>query len=198
MTTQNIIGTTLSGQSGTGNFAGTTSPTFVTPALGTPASGNLVNCTGVSTGSLSTTNTSSNTAYYLPLVSASTTSNQTVYVASTLTFNASTGLLTSSGNVLTKVNGTESGAAVTANGYSGIITTSSLSTAAGGNYGITWTNNKLTATTLIFCSVVGGTNTNQHIDFVLQSGASIGAIIIYNTHPTAAFNGTIQIGYMVC
>ena len=47
MTTINQVGTTLSGQSGTGAFAGTTSPTFVTPALGTPASGNLSNCTGL-------------------------------------------------------------------------------------------------------------------------------------------------------
>lgn len=47
MATINIVGTSLSGQSGTGSFAGTTSPTFITPALGTPASGNLVNCTGL-------------------------------------------------------------------------------------------------------------------------------------------------------
>ena len=47
MTTINAVGTSLSGQSGTGSFAGTTSPTFVTPALGTPASGNLSNCTGL-------------------------------------------------------------------------------------------------------------------------------------------------------
>ena len=47
MTTINAVGTTLSGQSGTGAFAGTTSPTFVTPTLGTPASGNLSNCTGL-------------------------------------------------------------------------------------------------------------------------------------------------------
>jgi hypothetical protein len=40
------VGVGLSGQSGTGAFAGTNSPTFVTPALGTPASGNLANCTG--------------------------------------------------------------------------------------------------------------------------------------------------------
>jgi hypothetical protein len=38
--------------SGTGNVAMTTSPTFVTPALGTPASGTLTSCTGlpISTG----------------------------------------------------------------------------------------------------------------------------------------------------
>ena len=47
MATINSVGVSLSGQSGTGSFAGTTSPTFVTPALGTPASGNLSNCTGL-------------------------------------------------------------------------------------------------------------------------------------------------------
>ena len=47
MTTNDVINTSLIGQTGTGNFAGSTSPTFVTPALGTPASGNLVNCTGL-------------------------------------------------------------------------------------------------------------------------------------------------------
>ena len=45
MATNNAVNTTLSGQSGTGSFAGTTSPTFVTPVLGTPTSGNLSNCT---------------------------------------------------------------------------------------------------------------------------------------------------------
>lgn len=47
MATINAVGVGLSGQSGTGAFAGTTSPTFVTPALGTPSSGNLSNCTGL-------------------------------------------------------------------------------------------------------------------------------------------------------
>lgn len=36
--------------SGTGNVALTTSPTLVTPALGTPASGVLTNCTGTAAG----------------------------------------------------------------------------------------------------------------------------------------------------
>ena len=52
MTTINAVGVGLSGASGTGSFAGTTSPTFVTPILGTPQSGVLTSCTGlpVSTG----------------------------------------------------------------------------------------------------------------------------------------------------
>ena len=50
MSTINSVGVGLSGASGTGNFAGTTSPTFVTPTLGTPVSGVLTTCTGLPVG----------------------------------------------------------------------------------------------------------------------------------------------------
>src|SRR5689334_20685154 len=55
MVTSNAVNTSLSGQSGTGSFAGTTSPTFTTPILGTPSSGTLSNCTGYVPGNLSST-----------------------------------------------------------------------------------------------------------------------------------------------
>lgn len=45
MSTINDVGVGLSGVTGTGSFVGSTSPTFVTPVLGTPTSGNLSNCT---------------------------------------------------------------------------------------------------------------------------------------------------------
>lgn len=41
MTTQNIVNTTLSGQTGTGNFAGSISPSFTTPTIGTAFFTNL-------------------------------------------------------------------------------------------------------------------------------------------------------------
>lgn len=47
MTTNNAVNTTLSGQSGTGSFVGSNSPTFTTPILGTPQSGTLTSCTGL-------------------------------------------------------------------------------------------------------------------------------------------------------
>lgn len=47
MATANILGNGLTGISGTVAFAGTTSPTFITPVLGTPTSGILTNCTGL-------------------------------------------------------------------------------------------------------------------------------------------------------
>lgn len=46
MTTINAVGNGLSGSTGTGSFVGATSPTLVTPALGTPSSGVITNCTG--------------------------------------------------------------------------------------------------------------------------------------------------------
>lgn len=47
MATNNSVNVTLSGQTGTGTFVGSTSPTLVTPALGTPASGVATNITGL-------------------------------------------------------------------------------------------------------------------------------------------------------
>lgn len=52
MTTVNQVGVGLSGSSGSGSFAGTISPTFVTPVLGTPSSGTLSSCTGYAQSSL--------------------------------------------------------------------------------------------------------------------------------------------------
>ena len=47
MTTNNVLDVGLKGSTGSGSFAGSTSPTFVTPVLGTPTSGTLTNCTGL-------------------------------------------------------------------------------------------------------------------------------------------------------
>lgn len=90
MTTVNSVGTSLSGQTGTGSFAGSTSPTFVTPALGTPASGNLANCTGYPSTDIWAANASSsisaavNNGYVLTSGSATTVTLPTTFAVGTI------------------------------------------------------------------------------------------------------------------
>jgi hypothetical protein len=53
MATNNALNNNLNGATGTGSFVGSTSPTLVTPAIGTPSSGTLTNCTGLPVGGIS-------------------------------------------------------------------------------------------------------------------------------------------------
>ena len=106
--------------------------------------------------------------------------------------------LTGSGQIiLVKANGTESANAVTASGNAGVITTSALTTAGGATYAITWTNTKITATSVISLTIQGGTNTTQNITFKCVPGAGSAALTIYNLTAATALNGTILIGYSV-
>lgn len=79
MTTQNAVGTSLVGQSGTGAFAGNVSPSFTTPALGTPSAGVLTNCTGLPVAG-GGTGDSSFTAY-MPICGGTTTAGALQSVA---------------------------------------------------------------------------------------------------------------------
>jgi len=94
-------------------------------------------------------------------------------------------------------NGTEAANAVTASGTAGIITTSALTTAAGANYAITWTNTFITTSSIIQLTVMGGTNTTQNLTMVVTAGAGTSTLTIYNISPATALNGTIFIGYQV-
>lgn len=99
--------------------------------------------------------------------------------------------------VLFKVNGTEAANAVTTNGSAGFITTSSLTTAAGGTYVITWTNSDITATSVIGLTIQGGTNSTNNINFSCVPTTGIATLTIFNNDPANALNGTIIIGYTV-
>jgi hypothetical protein len=106
--------------------------------------------------------------------------------------------MTGSGQIiLVKANGTEASNAVTASGNAGVITTSSLTTAGGATYAITWTNTKITATSVLSFAIQGGTNTTQNITFTCVPGSGTATLTIYNNTAATALNGTILIGYMV-
>lgn len=109
------------------------------------------------------------------------------------------GLTMASGTqvILAKANGTEAANAVTASGNAGVITTSSLSTAGGSSYAITWTNTKISSSSVINLTIMGGTNTTENITLKATAGSGTSTLTIYNNTAATALNGTILIGYTV-
>lgn len=99
--------------------------------------------------------------------------------------------------ILVKANGMEATNAVTASGNAGVITTSSLTTAGGSSYAITWTNTLITTTSVINLTIMGGTNTTENITLKAISGSGTSTLTIYNNNTVTALNGTILIGYTV-
>ncbi len=99
--------------------------------------------------------------------------------------------------ILAKVNGVEASNLVTASGNAGFITTSALTTAGAATYTITWTNTKITATSVIGLTIQGGTNTTSDITFTCVAGSGSAVIVITNDTAATALNGTIILGYSV-
>ena len=97
----------------------------------------------------------------------------------------------------TKANGVEAANAVTASGTAGVITTSSLTTAGGASYAITWTNTFITTTSSIQLTIMGGSNTTQNVTLTATAGSGSSTLTIYNNTAATALNGTILIGYVV-
>lgn len=106
-------------------------------------------------------------------------------------------LATGSSIVANKVNGTEAANAVTASGMAGAITTSSLTTAGGSSYAITWTNTFISATSSVLLTIAGGTNTTENITLKVVPGSGTATLTIYNNTAATALNGTIIISYLV-
>lgn len=137
MSTTNAVDVGLSGSSGSGHFAGTTSPTFVTPVLGTPTSGTLTNCTGlpVGTGLATATNSSVLVAGSTgtPVWSSTMTNGQIIIGSTGATPTAAT---LSTGNGVSITNGAGSVTfAVTSGGFNIVNqNTSSATLAAQNNY----------------------------------------------------------------
>lgn len=107
-------------------------------------------------------------------------------------------MLAGSKILLAKSTGTESGGNVTTTAQAGIITTSSLTTAAGSVYTITWTNSNITTNSVVLFTIMGGTNTvNQNLTIVVTTGSGSATLFLYNTSATAAFSGTFVLGYSI-
>lgn len=121
-----------------------------------------------------------------------------IAASNVMVLNASN-VLTGSGQItLVKANGVEAANAVTASGNAGVITTSALTTVGGGTYAITWTNSKITATSVGTFTIQGGTNSATFdIAFIFAPGAGTATLTIVNNTAATSLNGTILIGYTI-
>lgn len=88
--------------------------------------------------------------------------------------------------------------AATLNKDAGVITSESLSTAAGAAYTLTLTDSSIASADQVFASVQYGTATTGAPDVTLVTpGSGQVVIIIQNIHATAPLNGTIKIAFAV-
>lgn len=91
--------------------------------------------------------------------------------------------------------GTSSAGAVTLNKSAGLITTESVTTAAGSDYTLTITNSKVLASDLVFANVANGSNTGGSPCISTVTPAAGSLVIKVHNAGAAAFNGTLKIGY---
>lgn len=86
--------------------------------------------------------------------------------------------------------------AATLNQPSGVITSESLSTAAGGTYTLTLTNSKIAATDIVNVSLGLGTSTtgNPSITTVTPAAGSV-VVVVQNIHASGALNGTLKFSF---
>jgi hypothetical protein len=106
MATNKVLGRATAGTgaveelsvTGSGDVVLATSPTLVTPALGTPSSGVLTNCTGLPT--VVTANEATDTTCFINFTTAAS-GELGPKTNANLTFNSNTGVLTSASSILT-------------------------------------------------------------------------------------------------
>lgn len=154
-TTNNAVNVTLTGQSGTGAFVGTTSPTLVTPALGTPASGVLTNATGLPY----TTGIATGTASAVAVTNSSGTPTWS-------------GTMTNGQLIIGNTSGTPTAATITAGAGITVTNGAGSITIAASGAGETW-NTVTTATNM----VVGNgyiTNSGSQVVLTLPTTAAVG------------------------
>lgn len=113
------------------------------------------------------------------------------------------GWMVTGGNYITFANtatfsNTAVAGAVTLNAKSGFITSESLTTAAGSDYVLTFTNNRISPNSIPVINVMNGTNTGGMPTLATVNTKTNGQVVI-DVHNTgsSAFNGTLTITFLV-
>lgn len=88
--------------------------------------------------------------------------------------------------------------AATVNAAAGKVTSEGLTTAAAAAETLTITSDSCVATSLVFCSVANGTNT-QGIPVIgeVAPGAGSFTVAVENQHASEAFNGTVVVSFVI-
>lgn len=88
--------------------------------------------------------------------------------------------------------------AATLSKLAGVVTSESITTAAGATYTLTLTNTTIAAADQVYVSVQNGTNAaGLPAVTTVTPGAGSVVIVIRNAHASAAFSGTIKVAYLV-
>ena len=92
---------------------------------------------------------------------------------------------------------TATAGAATLHKAAGVITSESITTAAGATYTLTLTNNTMTASDQVMASVAYGTaTTGSPMIMRVTPAAGSCVFVVQNIHASAALNGTIKIAYV--
>lgn len=93
---------------------------------------------------------------------------------------------------------TSTAGAATVNHQAGVITTEALTTASGSAYSFALTNSRITASSIVLCQLLGGTNTKHGLSFTaVPSNGSAAISVLNNDISAAALNGTLIFGFVV-
>ena len=104
--------------------------------------------------------------------------NPTFAAGKTIDLDSATATLSSNAATLTK--------------YAAVITTESLTTAAGSSQAFTLTLTGVAATDLVFVQRAGGTNTRRNFSLEAVPSTNTVTVTLYNTESTNALNGTVK------
>ena len=198
---------TLTLYDGTGNVISLNTNGALTHSLGIVNAGAfaqdvqiLIQDPGVNTVSLTTLNGITAVSGNLPsFIGTKGIIQDSAIATSALILNNTNGQMSAGHTLLLdKGTGTEAANAVTISNQAGVITTSDLSAvAAGGTYVITLTNTKITTSSVVLVSLMGGSNTTLGVQLSATAASGSSVITIANTNVASNLNGTLLIGFTV-